>query len=419
MTESDSLPEFSESEEEEWSPKPKAQPADNAVEADGAEGDEASEEKPKKEKKKKVKVDPPLMNRPTTPDDFDRFEPEPYQVLVSAFDLPNGDKRLVGGSLSDPRCILYMKDEPTGKWFEVGRTERIKDTLDPEWTTRIDVDYFENEDDECRFEIYDWNKDYVDLKKHDFLGQWSGPLSTLIKGGDFFNVEQSMSNRDSTGPNKKVPSRIKIGAMPASGRKVFFQFQFEGVNIDKASKSGKTDAYLEMAVSTENQDEFVTIHRTEVIKKTTDPQWEKFQLTINQLKSDVSDRSLRLTVNHWSKKGPKEIGQCITTFAQLKEMKESGEDVEFVLINEEKKNGKKADTYENSGIVKLVYFKKKKERVARPKRTQSKLTPEAAAEDGIMTLEIKEPYIEDNGLSDEVASMDLPGDEEAAEPEEE
>ena len=73
--------------------------------------------------------------------------------------------------------------------------------------------------------------------------------------------------------------------MPASGRKVFFQFQFEGVNIDKASKSGKTDAYLEMAVSTENPDEFVTIHRTEVIKKTTDPQWEKFQLTINQLKS--------------------------------------------------------------------------------------------------------------------------------------
>ena len=51
-----------------------------------------------------------------------------------------------------------------------------RDTLDPEWTTRIEVDYFENEDDECRFEIYDWNKDYVDLKKHDFLGQWSGPF---------------------------------------------------------------------------------------------------------------------------------------------------------------------------------------------------------------------------------------------------
>ena len=55
-------------------------------------------------------------------------------------------------------------------------------------------------------------------------------------------------------------------------------------------------------------------------------------------------------------------------------MKESGEDVEFILINEAKKTGKKADTYENSGIVKLVYFKKKKERITRPKRVQSKLS---------------------------------------------
>lgn len=44
------------------------------------------------------------------------------------------------------------------------------DTLDPEWVTRIDVDYFENEDDECRMEVYNWNKNYTDLKKHDFLG---------------------------------------------------------------------------------------------------------------------------------------------------------------------------------------------------------------------------------------------------------
>ena len=69
------------------------------------------------------------------------------------------------------------------------------DTLDPEWTTRITVDYFENEDDECRFEIYDWNKKYEDLKKHDFLGCWSGPFSAIMKGGDFFNRELGMSNK--------------------------------------------------------------------------------------------------------------------------------------------------------------------------------------------------------------------------------
>ena len=64
------------------------------------------EGKKSKKKKEKVKVDPPLMNRPTTPDDFERLEPTPYEVFISATDLPNADGFR---SLSDPRCIMYMK----------------------------------------------------------------------------------------------------------------------------------------------------------------------------------------------------------------------------------------------------------------------------------------------------------------------
>ena len=52
-------------------------------------------------------------------------------------------------------------------------------------------------------------------------------------------------------------------------------------------------------------------------------------------------------------------------------MKESGEDFEFTLINEEKKTGKKADKYVNSGVVKLVYFSKKKERATRPPKART------------------------------------------------
>jgi len=396
-----SLPEFSESEDEEVA--------------------ELTEEKEKKPKK--VKEDPPLMNRPTTPDDFERFEAYPYQVIVSATDLPNGDGFR---SLSDPRCIMYMKDEPTGKWFEVGRTERIKDTLNPEWVSRIDVDFFENEDDECRFEIYDWNKNYTDLKKHDFLGQWNGMFKSIIKGGDFFNKELGMSNKTSTGPNKKKgASKIKLGALKAEGQKVFFQFKFEAENIDKASKKGKTDAFLEMAVSTENEDEWVTVHRTEVIKKTTDPQWEKFQLTVNQLAGDIADRHLKISVNHWSKKGPKEMGSCVTSFADLKAKKEKGEDIEFIMINEEKKTGKKAESYVNSGVVKLVSFKKKKARAKKPQKAAPVAADEGEAAEGRMTLEVKPEDIEDNGLSEGVSTMEVaedeapPPDGEEEEPEEE
>ena len=82
-------------------------------------------------------------------------------------------------------------------------------------------------------------------------------------------------------------------------------------------------------------------------------------------------RHLKITVNHWSKKGPKEIGSCTTSFGELRSRKEAGEDIEFVLINEEKANGKKKDKYTNSGVVKLVSLKKKNARVKKAASTRA------------------------------------------------
>jgi len=395
MSDVDSLPEFSEDEEV-------------------AEITEEIADDGKKKKKEKVKVDPPLMNRPSTPDDWERYEPTPFQLVVACNDLPNGDGFR---SLSDPCAILYMKDQPTGKWFEVGRTERIKDNLNPEFAKRIDVDFFDQEEDDCRIEVYDWNKNYTDLKKHTFLGMWSGPFSALCKGGDFFNKELQMMNKDGTGFNKKkAPSTIRMGALPVSGEKVIFQMQFEAVGIDKASRSGKTDAYMEMAISTDNDDEYITFHRTEVIKKTTDPKWARFQLTANQLSAELADRHLKITVNHWSKKGPKEIGCCTTSFGELRSRKEAGEDIEFVLINKEKQTGKKADKYTNSGTVKLVSLKRKNARVKKQQKERAvapaEEAPETAPEGpcgGAQTLEI--PELMDNA---EPAAEEEPAEEEAA-----
>ena len=61
----------------------------------------------------------------------------------------------------------------------------------------------------------------------------------------------------------------------------------------------------------------------------------------------------------------------MTSFKDLKEKIDAGEAVDFVLINEEKKNGKKADTYENSGTVSLLYLKKKKLRAKNPKKQRA------------------------------------------------
>jgi hypothetical protein len=41
---------------------------------------------------------------------------------------------------SDPQCILYEK--ANGNWTEVGRTEKLKNTLNPEFKTTFVVNYF-------------------------------------------------------------------------------------------------------------------------------------------------------------------------------------------------------------------------------------------------------------------------------------
>ena len=42
----------------------------------------------------------------------------------------------------EPLCILYFKSRGTHQWKEVGRTETILNTLSPEWSQTMVLDYY-------------------------------------------------------------------------------------------------------------------------------------------------------------------------------------------------------------------------------------------------------------------------------------
>merc|ERR1712141_387298 len=90
-------------------------------------------------------------------------------------------------------------------------------------------------------------------------------------------------------------------------------------------------------------------------------------------------------VDHWSKKGAKEIGTCSTSFQHLKDKVAAGEAIDFELINEQKKNDpKKGASYGNSGIVSLLSMTKKKLRTKRAKKT----APVEEVEQAVATMDI-------------------------------
>ena len=79
------------------------------------------------------------------------------ELSVKCSDLANKDLM----SYSDPVCIMFIQKQ--GQWFELGRTEKIKDTLNPAWEKRFVVDYSFEERQIVKFEVYDWDMDSTNL----------------------------------------------------------------------------------------------------------------------------------------------------------------------------------------------------------------------------------------------------------------
>lgn len=52
-------------------------------------------------------------------------------------DLKNKDVM----SKSDPVCVIYMKETGQDRFYEIGRTEMVKDSLSPQWMRKFEVDY--------------------------------------------------------------------------------------------------------------------------------------------------------------------------------------------------------------------------------------------------------------------------------------
>lgn len=75
-------------------------------------------------------------------------------------------------SKSDPMCVVYTRNSGTDFWQEIKRTEIIYNNLNPDFTTKIEMEYRFEESQYLKFEVYDIDsKNVTNLKEHDFIGQ--------------------------------------------------------------------------------------------------------------------------------------------------------------------------------------------------------------------------------------------------------
>ncbi|KAM9445060.1 copine-9 isoform 2-T2 [Clarias gariepinus] len=250
-------------------------------------------------------------------------------------------------SKSDPVVVLYVQGIGTKEWREFGRTEVIENTLNPDFVRKFVLDYFFEEKQNLRFDVYNVDSRSSNISKHSFLGQTFCTLGEII-GSSGARLERPLSGI----PGKKC-GNIVFTAEELSNCRDIATMQFCANKLDKKDFFGKSDPFLVFYRSNEDGT-FTICHKTEVIKNTLNPVWQPFTIPVRALCNGDYDRTVKIDVYDWDRDGSHDfIGEFTTSYRELS--RGQSQFNVYEVLNPKKKGRKKK--YINSGTVTLLSFK--------------------------------------------------------------
>uniref|UniRef100_A0A8B9Z9A5 Copine 5 n=1 Tax=Anas platyrhynchos TaxID=8839 RepID=A0A8B9Z9A5_ANAPL len=214
-------------------------------------------------------------------------------------------------SKSDPLCVLYTQGLDTKQWREFGRTEVIDNSLNPDFVRKFVLDYFFEEKQNLRFDLYDVDSKSPDLSKHDFLGQAFCTLGEIV-GSAGSRLEKPLTGI----PGKKCGTIILLAEELGNCRDVA-TLQFCANKLDKKDFFGKSDPFMVFYRSNEDGT-FTICHKTEVVRNTLNPVWPAFAIPVRALCNGDYDRAIKVEVYDWDRDGSHDfIGEFTTSYREL------------------------------------------------------------------------------------------------------
>eukprot|EP01132_Coremiostelium_polycephalum_P000624 gene624-774_t len=238
-------------------------------------------------------------------------------------------------SKSDPQVVVYHQDPISKNWVVAGKTEMIKNNLNPKFKTPVNIDYFFEEVQNLRFEVLDID----DGNNFDFIGQTTCTLASILSKSGCTLVKDLLCKK-----GKKAGS-ITVIAEELQTTNQSLKMRIAGQKLDKKDLFGKSDPYFILSKST--QSGFVKVFESEVIKKTLDPIFREFQIKLEELNGGDMNREIKFDFYDWDSIGKHDFIGSFTTCGQ--ELINGRK--EFPIINVKKKE--KKSSYQNSGIAKF------------------------------------------------------------------
>ena len=241
-------------------------------------------------------------------------------------------------SKSDPVVAVYMKGNCDTTYREIGRTEMIKDNLNPAFTTPIETDYRFEELQKLKFVVVDVDDETGRIESQDLIGEVETTLGDVVASSEF-REEIKLKDR----PKEKRGVLI-VTSEEVKQSQSDIVLEFSATKVDKKDFFGKSDPFLVFNQVTPNG-QLVPVHKTEVVKVTLNPHWKKFTIPLYQLCNCELERSIEIQCFDWNRSGKMDfIGSARTTASELVDTK-SPFPRKFPLLNEKKqKKGKNPES---------------------------------------------------------------------------
>uniref|UniRef100_A0A8C7RLQ5 Copine Vb n=1 Tax=Oncorhynchus mykiss TaxID=8022 RepID=A0A8C7RLQ5_ONCMY len=230
---------------------------------------------------------------------------------VYEFDPITGNIPATKVEITVSLCVLYTQGVETKQWREFGRTEVIDNTLNPDFVRKYILDYFFEEKQNLRFDLYDVDSKSPDLSKHDFLGQVFCTLGEIV-GSPASRLEKPLG-----GIAGKKCGTIILSAEELGNCRDSATMQFCANKLDKKDFFGKSDPFMVFYRSNEDGT-FTICHKTEVVKNTLNPVWQSFTIPVRALCNGDFDRTIKIEVYDWDRDGSHDfIGEFTTSYREL------------------------------------------------------------------------------------------------------
>nr|XP_027789117.1 copine-7 isoform X1 [Marmota flaviventris] len=244
---------------------------------------------------------------------------------------------------SDPSVVLLQQAQ--SQWVQVGRTEVVRSSLHPVFSKVFTVDYYFEEVQRLRFEVYDTHGPSGLSSQDDFLGGMECTLGQIVAQKKMTRPLLLKLGRTAG------KSSITVVAEDISGNNGYVELSFQARKLDDKDLFSKSDPFLELfRINRDGSEQLV--YRTEVVKNNLSPVWEPFKVSLNSLCSCEETRPLKgLVWDHDSRGRHDFIGEFSTTFAEMQKAFSEGR-AQWECVNAKYKQRKRS--YRNSGVVVLA-----------------------------------------------------------------